>query len=566
MRNLSKQSIFLLVSALVASFVVDSPVKAEEPVHPNDAHAHDQTQAPLLEGLGSWSFPISTNVPLAQRYFNQGLMLAYGFNHAEAERSFLEAARLDPSCAICFWGAALVLGPNLNAKMRNANVPRAFSHLQHALALSAQANARERALIQALAIRYSPEPVADRSALDRAYANAMRGVVRQFPNDVDILALAAEAQMDLSPWNYWADDGSPLSNTPEILATLERAMELEPMHPGSLHYYIHAVEASPNPERGLVAADRLATLVPGAGHLVHMPAHIYMRTGRYHDAAVANERAIVADDQYLPYADPSNPYLESYRLHNPHFLWAAATLEGRSEVALRAARMVAEMAEGSDHSGHGGGTDMSIEHFRVTPLLALIRFGRWQEILGEPEPPMSRTYSRAIWHHARAIAYSRLGDQSAAYVELCALEKLAEDPSFANTSLSGDNNMDAVLAVALQVTRGELAADRGDPESAIAHLQKAVVLEDKLRYMEPADWHHPTRQVLGAVLVRAGKFTEAERVYREDLVKLPENGYSLFGLALALEGQGRDSEAAEVRRRFDVAFAHADVTLRASRF
>lgn len=565
MRNSSKMTILMLASALAVPMLVAGPVTADGALHSHDSVAYEGGAAPLLEGMGSWSRPISTTVPLAQRYFDQGLALTYGFNHAEAERSFLAAAHLDPTCAMCYWGAALVLGPNINAPMNDANVARAYDHMQRAAALMEHASPVERALIKALGVRYAQAPVADRTPLDRAYAENMLEVAKQFPNDVDVLALTAEAQMDLAPWNYWADDGSPRPYTPEIVATLERAMQLEPMHPGALHYYIHVVEASPKPQRALDVADRLAHLVPGAGHLVHMPAHIYIRTGRYHDASLANERAIVADERYVPYADPSNFYLHMYRLHNPHFLWAAATLEGRSEVAIRAARMAADMAHGVLHSGHGAGMEVMMQHFAASPIYALIRFARWDEILEEQAPPESQAYLRAVWHHARAIAYSRLGDQEAASGELAVLEKLAETPSLATATVMGVNPASDVLAVAVHVTRGELEADRGDLDEAITHFEQAIVLEDKLRYMEPSDWHYPVRQILGDVLLRADRFADAERVFREDLVKLPENGYSLFGLATAVEMQGRQEKAASIWQRFREAFARADVTLESSR-
>lgn len=565
MRSSSRKPRFVLVGVLGAS----SFAAAAAPVGASDGareghQAPAPASAPLLEGMGSYSRPISTRAPLAQRYFDQGLTLAYGFNHAEAERSFLEAARLDPSCALCFWGAALVLGPNINMPMNDADVPRAYAHLQRARAIAPLASPRERDLIQALATRYAPAPVADRAPLDRAYADAMREVARRFPDDVDILALHAEALMNLSPWNYWAKDGTPTTDTPEIVATLERALELDPMHPGANHYYIHALEASPTPERALGAADRLAHLVPGAGHLVHMPSHIYIRTGRYHDAALANERAILADERYLPCADPNNVYLGMYRLHNPHFLWAAATLEGRSAVALRAARMLPAMI--GAHGGHGPGMEAMTEHLLATPLFTMVRFGRWQDILREEAPPEDRAYSRGVHHYARALALSRTGDANAAQAELAALLARAADPALADARVSGVSTASAVLAVAVEVTRGELAADRGDLVAAIEHLERAVELEDQLRYMEPPDWHHPTRQILGAILLRAGRVVAAERVYREDLARLPENGFSLFGLAQALERQGREAEAAQVRQRFEAAFAHADVTLEASRF
>ncbi|MDC0748138.1 hypothetical protein [Polyangium mundeleinium] len=523
-------------------------------------------RAPLLEGMGSLHRPITTGVPAAQRYFNQGLTLAYAFNHAEAERSFLEAARLDPRCAMCFWGAALVLGPNINAPMSNDAVPRAYVHIQRARALASATHVTgpERELIEALALRYAPAPVADRSALDIAYAEAMKKVAGRFPDDVDILSLYAEALMDLSPWYYW-ERGLPRANTEEVMSALERAMKLAPNHPGANHFYIHVIESSPNPARALDAAVRLADLVPGAGHLVHMPSHIYVRLGRYHDAAVVNERAVAADDKYAPLADPSNMYLIMYRMHNVHFLWAAATLEGRSAEALRVARSIPRLLGHAAH-GHGGTMTTMIEHFQITPLYALVRFGRWQEILHEEAPPEDRAYSRGVYHYARSIAYSRRGDAAAADRELAALEKIAAEPALTRTTVSVVNTPSSVLGVALAVARGELAADRGDLDTAIRELQFAVVLEDLLRYMDPSDWHHPTRQILGAVLLRARRAADAERVYREDLATLPENGFSLFGLAQALERQGKASEAAEVRRRFAIAFARADIRLEASRF
>ncbi|MRG92300.1 hypothetical protein [Polyangium spumosum] len=568
MRVSSRGSLFVLFGLLGAPSLLAPRAAASDGGIQSGAA---EVGAPLLEGMGSHRRPITTRVPAAQRYFDQGLTLAYGFNHAEAERSFLAAARLDPSCAMCSWGAALVLGPNINAAMKDADVPRAYAHLERALALAPGAAPREQALIQALAKRYTKEPVADRAPLDRAYADAMGEVARRFPDDVDILALHAEALMDLSPWKYW-EGGAPRANTQEIIGTLERAMRLDPNHPGANHYYIHVMEASTTPERALDAANRLAHLVPGAGHLVHMPGHIYIRVGMYHEAALANERAILADNRYARHADPANFYLRMYRMHNPHFLWFATTLEGRSADALRAARLlVAMIGEGSAsgwHGGHGGGgeVDVMTEHFLATPLYAMVRFGRWRDILREAAPPLDRPYSRGVYHYASAIAHSRLGDEAAALGHLANLGKYADLHALAESTVSGVNSPKAVLSVAYRVASGELAADRGDLEGAIRQLEMAVKLEDGLRYMEPADWHHPTRQILGAILLRAGKAAEAERVYREDLANLPENGYSLFGLAQALEGQGKAIEAAEVRRRFEVAFARADIRLEASRF
>ncbi|MDI1444491.1 hypothetical protein [Polyangium sp. 6x1] len=563
MRISSRKTLYVLFGLLGASSFLALRTAASDDARESKS-APATAAAPLLEGMGSLHRPITTSVPAAQRYFDQGLTLAYAFNHAEAERSFLEAARLDPTCVMCFWGAALVLGPNINAPMSDDVVPRAYAHIQRARALATKTavTRTECELVEALALRYAPAPVADRSALDLAYAGAMKKVAKRLPNDVDVLALYAESLMDLSPWNYW-EHGMPRGNTEEITSALERAMKLDPNHPGANHYYIHVMEASPTPARALDVADRLADLVPGAGHLVHMPSHIYFRLGRYRDAALASERAIVVDDRYVPLADPSNMYLVMYRIHNWHFLWAAATLQGRSAEALRAARSIPGLL--GDAARHHSAIATIIEHFQAAPLYAMVRFGRWQEILNEPAPPQERLYSRGVYHYARAIAYSRRGDAAAADREFAALETLAAEPSLLRATVSGVNSASAVLGVALAVARGELAADRGDLHTAIRELQFAVVLEDQLRYMEPPDWHHPTRQILGAVLLRAQRAADAERVYREDLEKLPENGFSLFGLAHALGLQGKEREAALVIGRFGIAFAGADIRLESSR-
>lgn len=544
-----------------------STVMAVVPV--GRAFADSPSEAPgralLFEGMGSLHRPITTRSALAQRYFDQGLTLSYAFNHVEAERSFVEATRLDPSCAMCFWGAALVLGSHINAPITKIDEARALAHLERARALAASGTPIERALVGALSTRYSADPYADRASLDRAYAAAMRSLAALYPNDVDVLALAAEALMDVSPWNYWSHDGRPLPHTPEILKLLERAMALDPQHPGANHFYIHAVEASPTPELGIAAADRLQNLVPAAGHLVHMPSHIYIRVGRYRDAALVNERAIVADERYAELTTPGPLYGGMYRLHNPHFLWTARALLGQKARALSAAELVSSMAAERMHGAHGHSSEM-LENYLMTPLLARVRFGLWDEILKTPEPAAEQVYSRALWSYASAIAHARRGQEAEARAHLAELERLAATPRFREVTLSGVNPVGDVLAVAVEVTRGEVAAARGALALAIHHLEAAVRLEDALRYMEPSDWHHPTRQILGAMLLRAGRARDAERVYREDLAKLPENGWSLFGLARALEAQGRAKEAAEAKARFACAFRDADVTLEASSF
>ncbi len=333
----------------------------------------DQSSVPLFEGMGNHHYPITTNSSLAQRYFDQGLILTYGFNHAEAARSFREAARLDPNCAMAHWGAAFVLGSNINASMDKEAIPKAYSELQKALELASHVSEKEQALIQALSKRYSPEPVRDRTPLEVAYADAMREVVQRFPDDADVATLFAESLMNLNPWNYWTKDGQPQPGTPEIVSTLESALRRNPNHPGANHLYVHAVEASPHPERALPSADRLRNLVPGIGHMVHMPSHIYIRTGRYHDASLANEKAIEVDEAYIRQYHPEGIYPLAYYTHNYHFLWAAATMEGRSEVALQAARRLASKVDRERMREPGFGT---LQHFFSIPLYALMSFGK----------------------------------------------------------------------------------------------------------------------------------------------------------------------------------------------
>ena len=460
--------------------------------------------APLLDGMGVYHQAITTESALAQRYFDQGMVLAYGFNHAEAARAFGEAARLDPECALCFWGQALVAGPNINAAMEADAVPVAWEALTAARARAANASEREQALIAALAKRYAPEPPAegaDRSELDRAYAAAMRDVVARFPDDVEARTLLAEALMDLNPWDYWLHDGTPQPWTEEILSLLESAMADDPTHPGAHHLYLHAVEASRDPGRGEAAADRLSTLVPGAGHLVHMPSHIYIRVGRYHDASAANERAIEADNAYVTQCHAQGLYPLAYMPHNRHFLWSAATFEGRAETALTAAREMAARVDAEAMRMPGMGT---LQHFWITPLYAQVRFGRWDEILAAPVPPDDLPYPKAVWHYARGIALTALDRLDDADIELARLVELAADPALEAVTIWDINGTAELLAIASEVLAGELAARRGDLAGAIERLGRAAHLEDNLRYDEPPTWHQPARLSLGGGAARRG--------------------------------------------------------------
>jgi tetratricopeptide (TPR) repeat protein len=519
-----------------------------------------QPPAILFDNLGTHRHPVSTRVPEAQQYFDQGLRLVWAFNHDEATRAFTEAARLDPDCAMAWWGIALAAGPNYNDPGNPERDRRAYEALRKAVALERKVSAQERAYIEALAKRYTKKPPPDRKALDVAYADAMREVMRRYPDDLDAATLFAESMMDLRPWDLWSRDGEPRPGTEEIVATLESVLKRDPEHPGANHYYIHAVEASTHPERGVASADRLRGLVPGAGHLVHMPSHIYMRVGRYGDAVAANERAVAVDRAYIARAKPDGLYPMMYYPHNLDFLCAAASMEGRSRDTIRTARELAAVS-----SPEMARQMADAEPPLVAPLVALARFGRWKEILREPDFPDDLHYARAIRHYARGLAFTRLGHAREAASEHAALETevqaIPPERKFVQVLPA-----QRIAALAGTVLAGELAASRGRTDDAIRHLEDAVRIQDELPYMEPPPWYFPVRQSLGAVLLKANRAAAAEAVYREDLRRNPENGWSLHGLAESLRAQGKPAEAAAVEQRRRKAWARADVRLVASRF
>ena len=557
----------LLSLAASATALAQAPEPAPAaPVHRHYEHSKEAEKpaptgelAPRLQNLGKHAFPVTTRSRQAQLFVNQGMNLAYGFNHAEAARSFREAARLDPSCAMCVWGQALVLGPNINVPMAPEDEPKALELAKRAVAMKGKASARERAYIDALAKRYTGNKD-DRAAADKAYAEAMRAVARQYPADLDAQTLWAESAMDLRPWNYWSGDGTPYPGTEEIVATLEKVLAKNPNHPGANHLYIHAVEATKSPERAEAAADRLLTLVPGAGHMVHMPSHIYQRVGRYADAAAANVAAAKADEDYIAQCRAQGIYPMAYYPHNVHFLWYATTAEGRAKEAIEAARKTAAQV-----------TDEQMDAlpllvaFRVVPLYALARFGRWDEVLAEPIPSDKHLYLKGVSHYARGLAFLGKGDLDAAERELADVRRIAADKAL-EVTLFSPNTAAAIFAMAPEVLAGELAAKHKEYDKAIAHLERAVRLEDSLFYTEPEEWHYPSRQALGAVLLDAGRAREAEVVYWDDLRKHASNGWSLFGLAQALRAQGKTAEADAIQARFEKAWARADVKLTSSRF
>jgi tetratricopeptide (TPR) repeat protein len=541
------------------------PVAGAEPVAAVSPPQMAMVGAHLLEGLGDYRFPVTSKHPEVQRWFDQGLMLTFGFNHDAAERSFLKATELDPECAMCWWGASLVLGPHVNAAMDPKDNADAWARLQRARALAPQASERERAFIEALSARYAKDPPADRKPLDNAYAQATRKLVQQRPDDLDAAVFHAEALMDLQPWDYYDGKQQPKGNTAEVVSTLESVMARNPDHAGALHLYVHAVEASSAPERGAAAADRLRALIPGSGHLVHMPAHIYSRVGRWHDAVIANQRAIEADDAYLALCrgNTQGVYPLGYVPHNHHFLWFAASMEGNSAMAQGAARTTAErtnLQELMRQDGFAG-----LQHYWLTPWFERVRFGRWDEIAKTPNPAPDLPYVTAIWHYAQGMAAVRQQRLDDAQKHLDALRPLAADPLMNKLTVWDRYPLAHAASIAERMVTAELAAARGQHDAAIAALQEAVATEDRIPYDEPPGWHAPVRQTLGAVLLDAGRAADAERVYQEELRRNPGNGWSLFGLVQSLRAQNKDAEAANAQRDFANAWRNADVRLTASR-
>nr|WP_228053483.1 hypothetical protein [Nodosilinea sp. LEGE 07298] len=545
-----------LALALTLSSPAILPSIAQTTTTSAEAAIVTEMQAPLLDNLGSYSFPISTPNDLAQRYFNQGIILAYGFNHAEALRSLQAAAQLDPTCAMCHWGMAYVLGPNINAAMEAGAVPTAYEAIQTAIALSPHASKREQAYIQALAQRYSAEPIADRSPLDLAYAEAMGALARQYPDDTDAAALYAEALMDTMPWDYWNEDGTAKPETAIVLNTLESVIERRPDHPMALHLYIHAVEKE-RPELGIASADRLRDLVPGAGHLVHMPGHIYIRVGRYHDAVVANLKAIAADESYVTQCHAQGLYPVGYMPHNHHFLWFAAVMAGQRDIAIAAAHHTA-MVDPNLMREPGYGT---LQHYFSIPLYTLIKFEAWDQILAQPAPGADLAYPTAIWHYARGLALAHQGQIAQAQQELEEMNAIADSPALDGVTIWDINTTSHLMDIASAVLSGEIAAQSGELAAAIAHLQRGVELEDSLNYDEPSSWYSPVRQRLGAVLLKANRPAEAETVFRADLAIYPDNGWSLFGLTQALQAQGKTAAAQTTQTKLDVVWQYADYDL-----
>ena len=515
----------------------------------------------LYDNLGSHHYEITTSVPDAQRYFDQGLRLLYAFNHAESARAFREAERLDPDCAMCPWGLALTLGPNINAGIEIENGAEAYEAIQRALANADNATPREQALMRALAERYGPDPSKDRAAHDSAYTRAMAAVAESYPDDIDTQVLYADALMNLSPWYYWEADGSPRSATGEIISRLTSAIESDPDHPGACHLFIHAEEAH-DPRRAVDCAERLADLMPGAGHIVHMPGHIYIRVGRYWDAVEQNQHAVHADESYLegPYVSQRGIYPQGYYPHNYHFMAFAASMAGNREIAVNAARNVADKL-GPEITREIGWLES------VTPVYhwTLVTFAQWDEILAEPLPSAERLFMRGQAYYARGIAFAATGRAPEAREALDSVTAIAASYAERRRVDQWIPDNHTALEIAGHSVAGEIALRGGDTASAVEHFRRAVELEDGLTYTEPPTWYYPMRQSLGKALLAAGRPSEAEAIYREELERFPDNGWSLYGLYLSLAEQGKTDEAEQVIEQFKLAWRSADIELSASR-
>ncbi len=513
------------------------------------------TSAVALDpGLGSLHHRVSTRNRQAQAYFDQGLKLVFAFNHEAAIQSFAHAAELDPNLAMAHWGIALSLGPNINHPMDAKAHRAAYEALQKAIALELKASPAERAYIDALSTRYSANAEADVEPLQVAYKNAMKDLVRRYPQDADAAVLYAESLMDLHPWKFWAADGTPTEGTEEIVAVLERVLARSPQHIGANHYYIHAVEASPHPEKALPSAKRLQTLAPSAGHLVHMPAHTYMRTGKYLEAARANVAAVRADERQTR-SGTDTFYMIGYYGHNLHFLAIANAFAGNSREAIAAANKLYAFEAPRVREVP------PVDGFLFTPALLLVEFGRWDDVLALPEPAFEAALTGALWHFARTLAFAGKGQAEDAQAERSKFLEAAD--AVPKTTEYGNNDAAGVLAVARPYLDGRLSLMAGNNADAIAHFRLAVAAEDALAYDEPPGWYLPSRNALGVALLRDCDYPAAEQVFRDELKLHPESGRALFGLRAALLAQKRDREAAAVGKRFERAWRAADVKLEA---
>ena len=523
-----------------------------------------KANAPLLKGLGNHSFKISSDVEGVQEYFDQGLIMAFAFNHAESVRSFKAAQTLDPNCAICFWGEALARGPNINvtsdgkAVMSPENRIEALKAFKIAFSLKESASLKERDFIESLKTRYNGKPETSRVDLDLNYAKSMEDLYKKYPNDNDAASLYAEALMITMPWNYWAEDGNPKPDTVKVISTIERVLELDENHPLAIHLYIHAVEASSDPGRAEAAADRLGKLVPGAGHLVHMPSHIYWRVGRYKDASQANIEAAKVDEDYIAQCNAQGFYPALYYPHNIHFLWAASTMEGKSELSIESALKVSNYVSEEQIR-----SVPFLEFFHTPPLLSYVRFGKWQEILDYEEPIEDFKYSRSIYNYAKSIAYAATGDIEKAKKHQKLITSFV-DSLEVGAMVKAGHPTKQLIEIANNLAMGSISMYQKDYLSAINNFEKAVLLQDNLPYTEPPFWYYPTRQTLGHVLLQSEKPYEAIKTFKEDLEDYPKNGWSYYGLHKAYEEIGDSLNSKKSFNMFENLWKESDIKVSSS--
>jgi tetratricopeptide (TPR) repeat protein len=550
-----------LFSTLMGLGVAGAAV-AQDPPHHHQAGMPTTTaegdRAPLYDNLGTLDHTITVAVPEAQRYFDQGLRLGYGFNHDEAIASYREGTRRDSTCAMCWWGIAYAMGPNINAPMDTAVVKPAWEAIQKAKALASKATPFERELIAATALRYSADPATPRAPLDSAYAKALKQLARKYPNDPEAQSLYAESLMNLSPWNYWTDRGTkPRPGTLEVVSTLERTIKRYPNHPGACHFYIHIVEASTTPGRALPCAERLAKLMPGAGHLVHMPSHIYMRVGRYDLVAEHNHEAVAEDESFIQDRKPAGFYKYTYYPHNYHMLWAGLMNLGRGEEAIATSRRLSGVVPVEVVA-----QVPPLEYFYPAQYWSLARFQKWDQLLAEPAPAKQLRYTTGMWHYTRGLALAATSRPEEAQAAHDSLEAISS--AIPPEAPAGINSAKKLLALAERHLTGRIAVARGDSAAAGTAYQEAIALEDELLYDEPPAWYLPIRQELAGLRLAQGQAAQAEKLFRQDLVHYPNNGWSLHGLARSLKAQKRDREAAKVEAEFKKVWDKADVKLAGS--
>ena len=519
-------------------------------------------KAPLFKGLEGIHFPISTKNIEVQKYFDQGLMLSFAFNHAEAGRSFYEAARQDSNSAMCWWGFAYVLGPNYNAGMEKDNFQRAYEAVQKAKNKSASCTQKEKDLIGALSYRYNSDTTIARTLLDSSYAVAMRKVYQKYSNDVTLASLFAESLLDLHPWNLWRKDGTMQPWTAEIIEVLEKCLKLDPRNVGANHFYIHAMEMSQHAETAVASADLLRDLVPGSGHLVHMPSHTYIRIGRYHDGVVANQKAVLIDSLYVEACHAQGVYPLAYYPHNYHFIAACATLDGESKIAIKGAFATSEHAHKKLLRDPAWST---LQHYYSIPWYVEVKLGLWNDILHSPAPERDLKYPSVVWHYAQGMALLSENEIVEAKKHLVEMKNIMTDTTIKDLTIWGINTVFDLCVIASKTLDGEIYAKETNYSSAISILKEAIAAEDALNYDEPPDWFFSVRHHLGAVLIDAGKFQEAINVYEKDLEIYRENGWALKGLMNAYEKLGDRNKYEEIKSRFEKSWQYSDIKISSSR-